>query len=96
MRRAARTDENQPQIVKDLRDLGFSVAITAAVGNGFPDIAVGTSARNYFFEIKDPNKPKADRQLTPAQKQFFASWKGQVRKVETLEEILQVIRESYK
>jgi hypothetical protein len=38
MRRAAKIDANQPELVKELRKLGFSIAFTFQLGKGFPDI----------------------------------------------------------
>lgn len=90
--RAARTDGNQTQIVNGLRAAGISVSITSAIGQGFPDLVCGYLGRNFLLEIKDPTKPKADRQLTPDQVTFRDNWKGQYSKVETLNEALQVIR----
>ena len=82
--RPARTDDNQPQIVKELRKIpGFSVAITAAVGNGFVDIVVGHRGINGMYEIKDPTKEPARRKLTPAEKDFHRDWHGQVAVAET-------------
>lgn len=95
VRRAARVDENQANIVKDLRKLGYSVTDLSSVGQGCPDIMVGARALNFLFEIKNPTKPKADRQLTQDQKDFFAEWHGQVRKIETVDEAIRVIQESY-
>lgn len=39
-RRFARTDANQPEIVKALREHGFHVAHTHTIGKGFPDVVV--------------------------------------------------------
>ena len=91
--RAARTDGNQTKIVDGLRKAGVVVFITSGVGGGFPDLCCSFNERNYLLEIKDPTKPKADRQLTPPQVIFFANWKGQVAKVETLDEALTIIFE---
>lgn len=41
MRRAAKTDDNQKEIVAAFRRLGFTVAVTSALGQGFPDLVVG-------------------------------------------------------
>ena len=41
MRRAARIDRNQPEIVKALRQVGAHVTSLAAVGDGVPDLLVG-------------------------------------------------------
>lgn len=88
MRRAARTDGNQTAIVKALRDAGASVHSGAAIGKGFPDIVVGYAGRTLLFEIKDPTKPKADRQLTPDQVDWHKLWRGHVAVVESVNEAL--------
>ena len=92
--RAARTDGNQSEIVDGLRKAGCVVFITSGFGGGFPDLCCSLNGRNYLLEIKDPTKPKADRQLTPDQVIFFANWQGQVAKVETLDEALIIIFEN--
>lgn len=92
MRRgAARTDGNQKAIVAGLRAAGCSVKILSTLGNGCPDILVGRAGRNWLFEIKDPSQDPCKRQLTPDQKQWHATWKGQVNVVETIEEALRVV-----
>ena len=92
MRRAARVDENQAEIVAALREIpGVTVRSLAAVGDGFPDISVGYRTVNYFFEIKNPSKPKRDRRLKPKQKKFREEWTGQVHIAETIKDIIDVI-----
>jgi hypothetical protein len=72
-------DTNQQAIVDDLRRIpGCTVAITSAVGKGFPDLVVGYRGHNLLVELKDPTKPKADQKLTPEQVKFHAEWSGQV------------------
>lgn len=89
VRRAARVDGNQGEIVEALRGIdGLSVAITAGLGDGFPDIVVGYRGFNFMFEIKDPSKPKADQELTEDQQRFHAKWTGQIQKVCSLKEII--------
>lgn len=89
MRRAARVDENQAEIVECLREIPeCSVALLSAVGGGIPDVLVGYRGANFLFEIKNPKKPKADQELTDDQKKFHATWRGQVRKVHSLKEIV--------
>ena len=65
-RRADRIDENQPEIVKDLRKLGYSVEL------GHDDILVGHNGRTYWFEIKVSPKSK----LKPSQEKLLAEYKG--------------------
>ena len=89
--RAARTDANQPEIVRQLRQLpGVSVAVTARQGEGFPDIVVGWRA-NWLIEIKDPEKPKRDRRLTEDQARFHSEWNGQVDIAETFDDVLKIM-----
>lgn len=77
MKRAARIDENQPDIVKSLRELGASVQPLHGVGCGCPDLLIGYKGRNYLIEIKNPDKPKCDQKLTKDQKKWHDSWFGQ-------------------
>ena len=41
MRKRGCVDENQPQIVSELRKLGYSVLVMSSLGGGAPDILVG-------------------------------------------------------
>lgn len=92
MRSRGRVDANQEEIVKILRLYPqISVAVTSAIGNGFPDIVCGIKGRNYFFEIKDPNQPPSKRVLTEDEQKFQDNWQGQVQTVETVVEILDAI-----
>jgi hypothetical protein len=91
MRHRAASDGNQPAIVAALRAVGASVATCHAVGKGFPDLAVGYEGRNWFLEIKDPSQPKHRHELTPAQVEFHAAWRGQIAKVFTVKDALTVI-----
>ena len=89
MRRAARTDGNQKRIVDGLRAFGASVSVISNSGQGIPDLCVGYGGQTFLFELKDPTKPKADRQLTPDQVKWHKAWKGHVAVVETLEDALE-------
>jgi hypothetical protein len=91
MRKHGRTDANQPAIVKALRLAGASVAITSEMGGGFPDLVVAKHGITFMVEVKDPTAAKADRQLTPNQKNFHESWRGKIFVVETVEEALQIL-----
>ena len=88
---AARVDANQPEIVKALRGVGATVQHLHKVGQGCPDISVGWRGTNYFLEIKDGSKPPSARELTPAQKDWHAGWKGQVAVVCNADEALAAI-----
>lgn len=93
MRRAARKDGNQDQIVADLRrsHIGVSVAVTHQLGAGFPDIVIGFRGVNYLIEIKDGSKPPSAQKLTPAEKEFHTGWQGQIDVANDLDEVLRII-----
>ena len=76
MRRAARIDANQPEIVDALRAIGATVAITSGLGDGFPDLVVGYGLTTLLMEVKDGKRPPSDRQLTPDQLKWHGSWAG--------------------
>lgn len=93
MRRIARTDANQPEIVKALRKVGATVAITAQAGAGFPDLVVGHRGKNYLMEVKDPNQKKLNQKLTADQMIFHEFWNGQIAVVKTAEEAIKLLGE---
>jgi len=93
-RRANRTDENHADIRDALRATGAFVYDSSAVGGGFPDLIAFFRGEKLFFEIKNPAKPKADRQLTPDQVTFHAATHAcgvTVHVVETIDEALAVL-----
>jgi hypothetical protein len=70
-----RADHNQSDIVRDLRDLGVSIAVTSSVGHGFVDLVTGFRGVNDLVEIK--NGPLGWK-YTPAQRYFHDTWKGRI------------------
>lgn len=76
MRRAARTDRNQTEIVTALRKVGAKVYSLAAVGCGLPDLLVAFRGDTVILELKDGTKPPSARQLTDDQIKFHAEWTG--------------------
>lgn len=66
-------DKNQNQVVKELRELGFSVPLTHTIGKGFPDFVVGFAGYNLLVELKS-NGGK----LTKDEKDFHKSFTGTV------------------
>ena len=92
MRKIARTDQNQQEIVNALRKVGCSVGITSTLGNGYPDLDIGFRNRNLKLEVKDGSKPPSERQLTPDQQKWHNEWRGQVAVVESIEQALKVIQ----
>lgn len=68
MRRAARVDGNQAEIVRALRDAGAYVWII-----GLPvDILIGYKGRTILGEIKRDSKARK----TALQREFFGAWGG--------------------
>ena len=84
MNRRCRKDLNQPEIVRQLRQLGASVLVVSALGIGF-DLLVGHRGENYLIEIKRPGH-KSD--LTPHEKKLQEHWRGTYLIVETLDDFL--------
>lgn len=100
MRRAARTDANQREIVQALRNAGCLVHDTSSVGGGFPDLVVKTPARGGFshrpsrvllVEIKDGRKSPSARQLTEEQKRFATDWGTHWCCVTSVDEAIKVV-----
>lgn len=77
MRQAARTDENQPAIVKALRCASYRVLILSRLGHGVPDLLVGTpDGRLALLEVKNPEQRPSDQRLTPDEARFHGEWQG--------------------
>lgn len=93
MRRAAKVDRNQAEIVEALRADGCSVQSLAAIGDGCPDLAVGKNRVTYFMEVKDGSKPPSARRLTEDQLRWHGAWRGgPVAVVCDVESALRVVR----
>jgi hypothetical protein len=87
-----RTDSNHAEIIKALRKIpNLSVFSTHEVGKGFPDIVIGYKGINYLIEIKDGNKPPSARKLTDAELKFHNDWRGQIKIVNNLDEVLNLL-----
>ena len=86
MRRAAKVDRNQAEIVKALRKVGVSVQHLHSLGRGCPDILCGYRGRNFLFELK-AGKGK----LTPDELTWATGWRGQIATVRTFDEALKII-----
>ena len=87
-----RTDRNHAEIINALRKIpNLSVFSTHEVGKGFPDIVIGYKGVNYLIEIKDGNKPPSARKLTDAELQFHSNWRGQIKIVNNLNEVLNLL-----
>jgi Holliday junction resolvase len=76
MRRAAKVDDNQEEIVKALRAVGATVQTLAAVGKGVPDLLVGYHGKTILVEVKDGKKSPSERRLTEDQLKWHGAWTG--------------------
>ncbi len=76
MRRAAKVDRNQAEIVKALRKVGATVQSLAMVGNGCPDVLVGFRRSLSVMEIKDGLLVPSARKLTPKEEEWHRTWQG--------------------
>ena len=85
MRRAPKKDANHPAIVERFQQWGATVADTAAMGEGFPDLVIGLAGIDQQVEVKDGGKSPSERRLSSGQIKHFTTWRGrQPVKVETL------------
>ncbi len=76
MRRRAKIDANQTQIVSALRAAGATVQSLAECGSGVPDILCGFRQQTFLLELKDGRLPPSKRQLTDAQVKWHIEWRG--------------------
>lgn len=93
MRRRARVDANQKEIVAKLRKFGCSILHTHQLGKGAPDIIIGYNNLNYLIEIKDGSKTKSQQKLTPDELEFQSNWKGAYFVCNSYEQIISIIDE---
>lgn len=91
MRRAAKVDANQAEIVEILRWSGATVELLHQVGGGCPDLLVGFRGRNYLLEVKDGSRKPSERRLTEAEIYWHDNWRGQVAIVNSADEALEAI-----
>lgn len=98
MRRAAKVDSTQAEIVVAFRRRGAAVWSTAQLGNGFPDLIVCIRAksglwRTLLVEVKDGSLSPSKRALTADEARFHAFWPGELRIVGSADEALALCHE---
>ena len=71
MRRAAKIDGNQTELVEAFRTLGCSVLSLAAVGKGVPDLLVAFHGITWLVEVKMPKGRETEYQI-----EFAENWEG--------------------
>lgn len=84
MRRAAKRDANEPEIIRALLAVGATVA--RLNDPHVPDLVVGFRGVNYLIEVKH-----GYGKLTPGQTELHVSWRGQCATAKTVEQALQII-----
>ena len=85
-RRAAKTDANQPEIVKHFRKLGWSVLIISQLKNCC-DLIVAKNGKTFAIEVKDGSRIPSERKLTKGEKKFLDGWHGEWRIIESIEQV---------
>lgn len=68
-RKAAKRDENEPEVISGLKWAGFSVSQLS--GKGIPDLIAGRNGVTYLIEVKMPKG-----KLTPDQVEWHNDWLG--------------------
>ena len=86
MRRDARVDKNQKDIVRAVRAVGADVQHLHFVGKGCPDILVGFRGGNYLMEIKSKRGA-----MTADELDWHIKWRGQVCIVRNEDDALETI-----
>jgi len=81
-----RADNNQDEIVAALKDIGCDVY---KIGRP-TDLIVGYRTYNFLIECKSKSGT-----LTKFQKEFFPSWRGQIRIVRSVDEAIQLVTQAY-
>ena len=86
-RRAARVDDNQSEIVKTFRNLGWYVLIISQLKNCC-DIIVSKNGRTIAIEIKDGSKPPSQQKLSKGELKFQNEWQGEYKVVTSIDDLI--------
>lgn len=82
---AKRTDGNQAEIARALREVGCQVADTHTIGGGYPDLTVlAPGGRIVLLEVKT-----AKGKLTEQERAFLAEWPVEI--VHDIDEALRAV-----
>jgi hypothetical protein len=93
MRLHAKSDRNQAEIVKALRQIGADVLVLSKVGHGCPDLLVYEPflQQLHLMEVKDGLLPPSQRKLTDDEAAFHAKWRGKIWIVNSVDDALKVV-----
>jgi len=91
MRRAARRDDNEQDIIKAMRAEGAYVK--QINDEGLFDLLVSHRGETLLVEVKDGAKPPSARRLTDAEAKFHNEWPGSdLYIVNSVEEAIALLR----
>ena len=91
MRRAARRDDNEQDIIKAMRAEGAYVK--QINDEGLFDLLVSYHGETLMVEVKDGAKPPSARRLTDAEQKFHDEWPGSdLYIVNSVEEAIALLR----
>lgn len=88
MRKRGRTDANQTSIVEFARDIGMSVQITSAIGDGWGDAVFGHAGISVPAEIKDGRKSPSRRKMSEDETAMHLQWRGSFALVQDFEDVI--------
>jgi hypothetical protein len=91
MRRAARRDDNEQDIIRAMRAEGAYVK--QINDEGLFDLLVSHRGETLLVEVKDGAKPPSARRLTDAEQKFHDEWPGSdLYIVNSVEEAIALLR----
>ena len=91
MRRAARRDNGEQDIIKAMRAEGAYVKVIN--DEGLFDLLVSHRGETLLIEVKDGAKPPSARRLTDAEQKFHDEWPGSdLHIVNSVEEAIALLR----
>jgi hypothetical protein len=91
MRRAARRDDNEKEIIAAMRAEGAYVKVIN--DEGLFDLLVSYRGETLLIEVKDGAKPPSARRLTEAEQKFHDEWPGSdLYIVNSVEEAIALLR----
>lgn len=83
---AKRTDGNQAEIVRALRQAGAAVYCAHSMGHGFPDLVIAFREQTILAEVKMPKG-----KLTRAERLWHAAWPVPVPILRSVEDALRML-----
>ena len=89
MRRAAKVDTNQPEIVALFRKLNWTVLIISQLKN-CADIIVSKNSLTIVIEIKDGSLAPSKQKLTSGEEKFRRNWQGVYRIVNCENDVIEL------